>query len=70
MFADDTNLFFNSSSYKALYEVTNTQLKHVEAWLSANKLTLNTDKTLYFAFRTPNSLPPSAALSIQLKTSI
>ena len=26
MFADDTNLFFNSSSYKALYEVTNTQL--------------------------------------------
>ena len=45
MFADDTNLFFNSSSYQALYEVTNTQLKHVEAWLSANKLTFNTDKT-------------------------
>ena len=67
MFADDTNLFFNSSSYKALYEVTNTQLKHVEAWLSANKLTLNTDKTLYVAFRTPNSLPPPAALSIQFK---
>ena len=45
MFTDDTNLFFNSSSYQALYEVTNTQLKHVEAWLSANKLILNTDKT-------------------------
>ena len=44
IFADDTNLFFNSSSYQASYEVTNTQLKHVEAWLSANKLTLNTDK--------------------------
>ena len=27
----------------------------------------NTDKTLYVAFRTPNSLPPPAALSIQLK---
>ena len=67
MFANDTNLFFNSSSYKALYEVTNTQLKHAEAWLSANKLTLNTDKTLYVAFRTPNSLPPPAALSIQFK---
>ena len=50
MFADDANLFFNSSSYKALYEVTNTQLKHVEAWLSANKLTLNTDNTLRVAF--------------------
>ena len=67
MFADDTNLFFYSSSYKALYEATNTQLKHVEAWLSANKLTLNTDKTLNVAFRTPNSLPPPAALSIQFK---
>ena len=67
MFADDTNLFFNSSSYQALYEVTNTQLKHIEAWLSANELTLNADKTLYAAFRTPNSLPPLTALSIQFK---
>ena len=67
MFTDDTNLFFNSSSYKALYEVTITQLKHVEAWLSANKLILNTDKTLYVAFRTPNSLPPLTALSLQFK---
>ena len=66
-FADDTNFFFNSSFYQALYEVTNTQLKHVEAWLSANKLTLNTDKTLYVAFRTLNSFPPLTALSIQLK---
>ena len=67
MFADDANLFFNSSSYQALYEVTNTQLKHVEAWLSANKFTLNTDKTLYVTLRTPNSLPPPIVLSIQFK---
>ena len=67
MFADDTNLFFNSRSYQALYEVTNIQLKHVKAWLSANKLTLNTDKILYVAFRTPNSLPPPTALSVQFK---
>ena len=62
MFADDTNIFFNSSFYQALYEVINSQLKHVEAWVSANKLTLNTDKVLYVAFRTPNSLPPPTAL--------
>ena len=67
MFAEDTNLFFNSSSYQASYEVTNIQSKHVEAWLSANKLTLNADKTLYVAFRTPNSLSPPTALSIQFK---
>ena len=48
-------------------KVANAQLKHIEAWLSANKLTLNTDKTLFVAFRTPNSLPPPAALSIQFK---
>ena len=63
MFADDTNLFFNSSSCQALFEVTNSQLKHMETWLSANKLILNTDKTLYVAFRTPNSLPPPAAVN-------
>ena len=67
MFADDANLFFNSSSCQALHKVTNTHLKHVEAWLSANKLRLDTDKTLYVAFRTPNSLPPPTALSIQFK---
>ena len=67
IFADDTNLCFNSSSYQALYEIKNTRLKHVEAWLSANKLTPDTDKTLYVAFRAPNSLSPPTALSIQFK---
>ena len=67
MIADDTNLFFNNSSYQALYEVTNTQLKHIYAWLTANKLTLTTNKTLYVAFRTPNGFPPPTVLSIQFK---
>ena len=44
-----------------IFEVANSQLKHVEAWLSANKLTLNTNNV---AFRTPNNLPSPAALSI------
>ena len=65
MFVDDT-----SSSYQALDEVTNFQLKHVEAWLSATKLTLNTNKTQYIVFRTTNSFPPPASLSIQFKTNI
>ena len=41
MFADDTNLFFNSS----FYEITNSALKDVKALLLTNKLTLNTDKS-------------------------
>ena len=61
MFADDTNLFFNSS----FYEATNSELKDIKAWLSTNKLTLNTDKSLYVAIRTPCSLPIPALKSIQ-----
>ena len=33
MFAEITNLFFNNSSYQALYDVTNSQLKYVKAGL-------------------------------------
>ena len=70
MFANDTNLFFYSSSCQALYEVTNSQLKPVEAWLSANIMILNTDETPYVAFRTPNNLLPPASLQFNLKTDI
>ena len=40
MFSGGTNLFINSSSYRILYEATNSKLKDVQAWLPANKLTL------------------------------
>ena len=33
LFTDDTNLFFNGSCYQALYELTISKLKDVEAWL-------------------------------------
>ena len=34
MFVENANLFFNGSSYQALYDITNSELKDVKAWLS------------------------------------
>ena len=60
--------FFNSARWKAEHNPDNAFVNQtIDSLCSANKLTLNTDKTLYVAFRTPNSLPPPAVLSIQFK---
>ena len=55
MFADDTNLFFSESSYEKVFQVANEELKSIDNWLTANKLSLNINKTYYIVFRTPNS---------------
>ena len=55
MFADDTNLFFCKSSYEKVFQVANEELKSIDNWLTANKLSLNINKTNYIVFRTPNS---------------
>ena len=38
-----------------MFQVANTELKSVDTWLTANKLSLNIDKTNYIVFRTPRS---------------
>ena len=58
MFADDTNLFFSESSYEKVFQVADEELKSNDNWLTANKLSLNINKTNYIVFRTPNSKLP------------
>ena len=41
MFADDTNLFFSESSYEKVFHVANEELKSIDNWLTANKLSVN-----------------------------
>ena len=66
MFADDTNLFFSESSYERVFQVVNEELKSIDNYLTANKLSLNIDKTNYVVFRTPNSkLPVQHALQLK-----
>ena len=51
LFADDTNLIDADKNLKSLETVVNNELKKVSDWLNANKLTLNTKKTIYVIFR-------------------
>ena len=65
MFADDTNLFFSESSHEKVFQA-NEELKSIDNWLTANKLSLNVNKTNYIVFRTPNSkLPGQHALQLR-----
>ena len=47
MFPDDTNLFFSESSYEKVFQVANEELISIDNWLTANKLSLNINKTNY-----------------------
>ena len=63
LFADDTNIYFESSSVKQLQKVVNKELKHVKKWLDANKLALNVSKTNFIIFHSPqNSLGETATI--------
>ena len=54
MFADDTNLFFNHKDIKHLFTVVNNELVNIKDWFTANKLSLNVEKTKYPFFHKPS----------------
>lgn len=57
LFADDTNLIFNSSdSINLQVKISETSNK-LEQWLANNKLKLNVNKTVYMHFNQPRSKP-------------
>ena len=50
-FADDTTASFPSHDVAQLYNKTNDELKKLNDWFCANKLSLNAKKTKYILFR-------------------
>ena len=44
-FADDTNLFHSNNLMKNLNKLANHDMKQLNNWLSANKTSLNVEKT-------------------------
>ena len=64
LYADDTNLFFESNDLNRDISIIKDELYAVENWCVRNKLTLNTDKTFYIIIKNyqsnislkPNSL--------------
>lgn len=58
-FADDTNLLNISDNYSILQKKLNLDLKFLNNWLLANKISLNTDKTELIYFHKARSLVPN-----------
>ena len=50
-FADDTNLFPTNKSVKNLNRLVNHDMKQLNNWLSANKISLNIEKTNLVVFK-------------------
>ena len=44
MFVDNTNLFYSRKNIKTLFQIVNNELKLVNEWFLANKLSLNAKK--------------------------
>ena len=55
MFADDTNFFYTNKNIKVLFETVNKELRYVNEWFLANKLSLNAGKTKYLFFNKPST---------------
>jgi len=49
--ADDTNLFLSDKGISNLYKTMNQELKQVNLWLTANKLSLNVNMTQFMIFK-------------------
>ena len=50
LFADDSSVFFSHKNPNVLLETVNFELRHVEEWICANKLSLNLNKTQCMLF--------------------
>lgn len=53
LFADDTNILYNHPNLNYLTNIVNDELTLIVQWFTANKLSLNTNKTNIMIFRTP-----------------
>ena len=63
-FADDTNLFLSHRNPNTLINQLNNELKFVQSWIHANKLSLNIDKTHYMIFSNSlNVLPGNVKIN-------
>ena len=55
-FAYDTNLFHTNKSVKSLNKLLNRDMKQLNNWLSANKISLNVEKTEVVVFKSPRKV--------------
>ena len=67
-FADDKNLFYTSKSVKNQNKLIKRDMKHLNNWLSANKDSLNVEKTELVIFKSPRKvLPDEIKIKLNVK---
>ena len=65
LFADDTNIYYESSSLQELEKTINKELNKLYLWLNVNRLSLNIDKTNYIIFH-PYNKPMKQHITIKI----
>ena len=61
LFADDTNICYESKDFFDLIKIVKKELRFVKKWLDANKMSLIIDKTNYIIFHSSCFNIPSGA---------
>ena len=56
LFADDTNIYYQSNNLVELEKTVNKELKLLSLWLNLNRLALNVSKTNFVIFRSPKKV--------------
>ena len=64
LFADDTNIYFESPELSKIGKVVNRELRKVIKWLESNRLALNVDKTNFIFHSQQLKLTDHIALKI------
>ena len=65
LFADDTNIYYESISLQELEKTINKELHKLYLWLNVNRLSLNIDKTNYLIFH-PYNKPMKQHITIKI----
>ena len=56
LFADDTNIYYESSDLMNIQKIVNRELRKVRKWLEANRLALNIEKTNFVIFHSQQQI--------------
>ena len=69
LFADDTNIYYESADLQKLENKINKELKKLYLWLNVNRLSLNTDKTNFTIFH-PYNKPLKSQVIIKIQKNV
>ena len=65
LFADDTNIYFESQNLNVIEKTVNTELRKVNRWLIINKLALSVEKSNFVLFHSASRVP-STTIKIKI----